>query len=106
MTCPDLGGDCRTGFSVGRNTAGTYIGDRGVRSCLVWSCRCVERPQTERGEAGETSFGVLGSDSGGVYDCCGVYGCDLSWDSAKACVIAEGVGANVETAAIVKATLR
>jgi hypothetical protein len=58
------------GFSVGRNTAGTYMGTRGVRSCLVCSWRWVGRLHTERGEAGELLLGVLGSESGGVREDC------------------------------------
>ena len=31
-----VGGDCFEGYSVGRNTAGTYIGVLGCRNCLTW----------------------------------------------------------------------
>lgn len=39
------------GGSVGRNTAGTYKGDLGGRSCRVWAGRCGGGPA--RGEVGE-----------------------------------------------------
>jgi hypothetical protein len=59
LLCGGVNGDCRNtlrGGSVGRNTAGTYRGDLGGRSCRVWTGRCTGGPV--RGEVGEALFGV------------------------------------------------
>lgn len=56
------------GGSVGRNTAGTYRGDFGGRSCRVCAGRCGGR--AVRGEVGEALLGVA------VAELIGEIGCD------------------------------
>jgi hypothetical protein len=64
-----LGGDVPTGASVGRSTAGTYSGERRVRSCLACAgSRCGGAPQAPgRGRDGDAGCGeaaaVLAVDS-------------------------------------------
>jgi len=62
------------GFSVGRRTAGTYMGDRGVRSCLLCSCRWGGSPLLFR-DLGDpdVSLGDDVSESGGVRTAWDVY---------------------------------
>lgn len=65
-----LGGDV-PGTSVGRRTAGTYRGERRVRSCLACACRCGGRPQGDRGWTGDGWVEELDSELGDVEVCHG-----------------------------------